>query len=156
MYEWVIFAHLLGIFGFLLAHGAAAAVSFRLRGERELTRIGALLELSRSVTAVASASLLLLLVAGVILGFLGHWWGQGWIWTSLGLFLLMGVGMMALGSRPFNRTRQLLAAGERSLQPAGLDKEVAAALAALHPIPLTLVGGAGLAIILWLMLFKPF
>jgi uncharacterized membrane protein len=91
MYQWLVFAHILGIFGFLLAHGSAAGVAFKLRGEREIPRVRALLDLSSSVTTVASVSLLTLLVAGVILGFMGHWWGQGWIWISLGLFVLMGV-----------------------------------------------------------------
>ena len=35
MYSWIVFVHVLGVFGFLLAHGAAAVVAFRLRGERE-------------------------------------------------------------------------------------------------------------------------
>lgn len=162
MYQWIVFAHILGIFGFLLAHGAAAAVAFKLRAERDVERIRALLELSRSVSMVSSVALLTLLTAGVALGFMGQWWSHGWIWTSLGLFLLLGVTMMALGSRPFNRTRQLLQMEPRSakvapaLQGDALRQAVAATLSATHPLLLTLLSGVGLALILWLMMFKPF
>ena len=164
MYQWLVFAHILGVFGFLLAHGAAAAVSFKLRGERQIERIHALLDLSRSVTTVASISLLVLLAAGVTLGFMGHWWGQYWIWTSLGLFILMGVSMMALGTRPFSRIRQVVSTGAPSgaksgIQPQAalaIDKQLPALLADIHPMLLSIAGGGGLAIILWLMMFKPF
>ena len=162
MYQWIVFVHILGIFGFLLAHGAAAAVAFKLRAERDDTRIRALLDLSRSVSMISSVALLTLLAAGVALGFMGQWWGKGWIWTSLGLFLLIGVAMMALASRPFNRVRQMLqmakapAKASVAFEGAALEKQVAATLGATHPLLLTLLSGVGLALILWLMMFKPF
>lgn len=166
MYQWVVFAHVLGIFGFLLAHGTAAAAGFKLRGEREIPRIRALLDLSRSVALVGTVSLLVLLAAGIALGFMGNWWGQGWIWTSLGLFILIGVTMTPLGSRPLNRIRQTIdpAASKpaNSRSTAGtataiaVDEQLPALLAATHPWLLTIIGGGGLAVILWLMMFKPF
>jgi hypothetical protein len=30
-----------------------------------------------------------MILFGVIAGFLGHWWGQGWIWVAL--FALLGI-----------------------------------------------------------------
>ena len=170
MYQWVVFAHVLGVFGFLLAHGTAAAVSFKLRGEREIARIRAMLELSRSVAMVGTVSLLVLLAAGIALGFMGNWWGQGWIWISLGLFILIGVTMTPLGSRPNNRIRQTIdpaaskrASGRSSAGTAtatataiAVDEQLPALLAATHPWLLTIIGGGGLAVILWLMMFKPF
>ncbi len=33
MYPWLVFLHLLGVFGFLLAHGASASASFALRAQ---------------------------------------------------------------------------------------------------------------------------
>ena len=114
MYQWLVFAHILGVFGFLLAHGTAAAVTFALRRQREVERVRVLLDLSRGVTMVANVSLLVLLAAGITAGFMGNWWGQGWIWASLGLFILIGVTMTLLGSRPLNRIRQLVHAGNPS------------------------------------------
>jgi amino acid transporter len=164
MYQWLVFAHILGVFGFLLAHGTAAAVTFALRRQREVERVRVLLDLSRGVTMVANVSLLVLLAAGITAGFMGNWWGQGWIWASLGLFILIGVTMTLLGSRPLNRIRQLVHADNPSrsetISHSSLDtsaeKQLAVLLAATHSWLLTVIGGGGLALILWLMMFKPF
>src|SRR5579885_3713341 len=82
MYQWFVFAHILGVFGYLLAHGTAAAVAFALPRQREVERVRVLLDLSRGVAMVAGVSLLVLLAAGIAAGFMGNWWGQGWIWAS--------------------------------------------------------------------------
>lgn len=164
MYQWLVFLHILGVFGYLLAHGAAAAVSFLLRGEREMPRIRAWLDLSRTMTPVASVSLLVLLATGIAAGIMGNWWGHLWIWIAIGLLVLMGISMTVLGSRPFNRLRMLVQRSEPShKQQEGVrssesatDHELAALLADTHPLLLTVIGGGGLAVILWLMLFKPF
>ena len=164
MYQWIVFAHILGIFGFLLAHGTAAAVAFVLRRQREVERVRVLLDLSRGVTMVANVSLLVLLAAGITAGFMGNWWGQGWIWTALGLFILISVTMILLGSRPFKRLRQFVDAGNPSRSEAvshssldtSAEKQLAVLLAATHPWLLTVSGGGGLALIFWLMMFKPF
>jgi hypothetical protein len=164
LYQWVVLVHILGVFGFLLAHGTAAAVSFKLRGEREVARVRALLDLSRSVTVVGRVSLLVLLAAGIGLGFRGNWWGQGWIWASLGLFVLISIVMGALGTRSFSRIRALVQTSDltsgtpevQSAQATATEKQLAAMVSAIHPWPLTVIGGGGLALILWLMMFKPF
>jgi hypothetical protein len=164
MYQGLVFAHVLGVFGFLLAHGTAAAVTFALPQQREVERVRVLLDLSRGVTMVANVSLLVLLAAGITAGFMGNWWGQGWIWAALGLFILISVTMTLLGSRPINRIRQLVQAdnpsrsetiSHSSLDPSE-EKQLAVMLAATHPWLLTVIGGGGLALILWLMMFKPF
>lgn len=164
MYQWIVFAHVLGVFGFLLAHGTAAAVSFKLRGEREVARVRALLDLSRAVTAISSVSLLVLLVAGITAGFMGNWWGQGWIWTSLVLFVAIGIAMTVVGSRPLNRLRDALRTGGPAPSKAAvlastgaaMDPQLGVMLAGVQPWLLTAIGGGGLAVILWLMMFKPF
>jgi hypothetical protein len=86
MYQWLIFLHVLGVFAFLLAHGASAAVAFKPRRERRCgckpERIRPLLELSQGTTAVMGGSLVVVLGTGVAAGILGNWWGQYWIWAS--------------------------------------------------------------------------
>lgn len=164
MYEWLVYAHVLGVFGFLLGHGSAAAVAFKLRSERSVERVCVLLDLSRSASAVANAALLVLLAAGIAAGFMGSWWGQYWIWTALGLLVLISIAMLAVGSGPLVRIRQLLQPGmsrhaKKSGPPAPetvSDQQLAALLDGIHPVLLTAIGGGGLALILWLMLFKPF
>jgi hypothetical protein len=164
VYQWLVFAHVLGVFGFLLAHGTAVAVAFALPRQREVERVRVLLDLSKGVSMVANISLLVLLAAGITAGFMGNWWGQGWIWAALGLFILIGVTMTIVGSLPLNRIRQLAHAGNpsrsettshSSLDPAA-EKQLAVLLDATHPWFLTVIGGGGLVLILWLMMFKPF
>lgn len=164
MYSWLIFAHVLGVFGFLLAHGASAAVAFKLRRERHRgcnpERIRPLLELSQGSTVVMSSSLVIVLGTGVAAGFLGDWWGQYWIWASLGVFLLLSLAMTLVGRRSFEQVRAAVGQ-EHGLKgsPAGgegKEEELAAALKSVHPLLLTLIGGVGLAALLWLMMFKPF
>ena len=104
------------------------------------------------MSMLGRVSLLVLLLAGIILGFMGNWWGHGWIWTALILLVLMGVAMSVLASRPLLQARQLLAA-----KPAAeVDPQLSTLLAAPNPVVLSVIGGVGIAIILWLMQFKPF
>ena len=165
MYQWLVFAHVLGVFGFLFAHGTAAAVAFALPRQREVERVRVLLDLSRGATLVSDIFLLVLLAAGITAGFMGTWWGQGWIWTALGLFILLSVTMTLIGSRSINRIRRLVQAGnpsrpEKTISHSSLDlsteKQLAVLLTATHPWLLTVIGGGGFALILWLMMFKPF
>ena len=46
LYQWWVFIHIVGVLGFLLAHGVSVAVLFALRRERDPGRIRALLALS--------------------------------------------------------------------------------------------------------------
>src|SRR5260370_7122910 len=162
MFQWFLFPPPLAVFGSLLAHGTAAAVTFALRRQREVERVRVLLDLSRGVTMVANVSRLVLLAAGIAAGLMGDWWGQGWVWASLGLFILIGVTMTVLGSRPLNRIRQLVHAGNPSrsetISHSSLDtsaeKQLAVLLAATHSWLLTVIGGGGFAFILLLLMFK--
>jgi hypothetical protein len=152
LYQWIVYVHILAVFAFLLAHGAATAITFKLRGERQIERIRALLDLSQSMSILGRVSLLVLLLAGIILGFMGAWWGHGWIWTALILLVLMSVAMSLLASRPLLQARQVLAAKTAPEE----DQQFRALLAAPNPAALSVIGGVGIAIILWLMQFKPF
>ena len=163
MYDWLIFLHVLSAFGFLFAHGASAIVMFRVRAEHDPARIGALLDLSNSVGGAVATSALLLFLSGIGLGFLGGWWGRGWIWASLTLFVVIGVLMSWLGRMYFERVRRALGIptdADRNKKiappPALPQDEVAAVLASGRPVVLAIVGLGGLAVITWLMMFKPF
>lgn len=96
MYRWVVFLHILSAFLFVLMHGASAIVSLRLRKERDLDRVRALLDLSTAYLGGTYGALLMLLGAGVVAGFLGKWWGQGWIWVSLGVLIALMAAMYVL------------------------------------------------------------
>ena len=162
MYPWPVFLHLLGLFGFLLAHGASSSAAFALRRERNLERVRALLELSANSYGVMYGVLLVLLVSGIWAGVLGQWWGRAWIWVSVILLIVILGAMGVLGSRTYGYVRK--AAGlpyfegmkqQPAAEPASAD-EIDDLLAKGKPVLLTLIGYGGLAVIAWLMMFKPF
>lgn len=163
MYQFWVFVHLVGVFGFLLAHGVSAAVALSLRRERDPQRVRALLELSSWTLGGFYVSFLVLLAGGIIAGFLGHWWGQGWIWAALGVLLVMMGAMYGLASTYYRRVREAvgLPASGRARRPieAGSPTqtmELEPLLRSSRPMLIVVVGIGGLLLILWLMVFKPF
>ncbi len=157
MYQWLVLLHIVGVFGFLLAHGVSVFVAFRVQNEKDIHAIRALLGLSASAVMASTFSLLLLLIGGVAAGFVGHWWSFGWIWTALGVFVLVWILMSAFTGPAFRKAR--IAVGFTG--PTTVDKSVVSdklpeALAALRPWLPTVTGSVGLLIILWLMVLKPF
>ncbi len=106
LYNWIVFLHILGAFTFVLAHGVAAGVSLKLREERELPRVQALLELSNTATQGMYVGLVILLIGGITAGFMAGLWGRGWIWTALVLLVAMIAFMFARASRYYGEVRR--------------------------------------------------
>jgi hypothetical protein len=162
MYQWLVFLHVLGAFGFLLAHGGSANVAFRLRRERDPERVRTLLDLSGGSTMVMYLSLLVLLIAGIIAGFQGRWWGFGWIWVSLVLLILIAIVMYVTSTAQFNKVRKVLGmpyfegGKPRPAQAIASIAEIEKVLESWSPWLSISIGMGGLAVILWLMIFKPF
>ncbi|MBI4259085.1 MAG: hypothetical protein HY658_00830 [Actinobacteria bacterium] len=163
MYRFFVFLHVVGAFGFVMAHGASAAVAIRLRREREVARIASLVELSSSSLTVLYVSLLLLLVGGVTAGFLGHWWGEGWIWTAIGVFFVLMMSMYSLANSWVNAVRQAVGVqtyeqAKKKIDPSppGTPEEIAAVVTSSRPFLILAVGAGGLGVLLWLMVYKPF
>jgi hypothetical protein len=160
MYSWLVLLHLLGIFGFLIAHGASASVFFALRHERNVDNIRSLLQLSGGSARALIISLLTLLLSGITAGFVGHWWRYGWIWLSLLLLIAVYAGMSLLGTRILNEVRMGLGLPSTYGEPPRPDRfsaeELDAQLEKIHPYRLASIGFGGLALIAWLMMFKPF
>ena len=164
MYSWLVYIHVLATFAFLLAHGVSSVVALRLRRQRDPALARAWLQLNASggFVAVFYGSLLLLLITGIISGFMGDWWGQGWIWLSLALLIGIIVGMFFIGTRRYSRLRQALGMpwfDGRKEHPAGEPasiEEIHALLAGSPALALTVIGFGGIAVILWLMMFKSF
>ena len=107
-YSWLRFAHVLGVLVFVLAHGAPAAVSFRLRREQDLERIAALLDVSAASYVAMVIGFLWLLATGLTLGFIGPWWTMAWFWTALVLLFVVAGVMTPLAAIPYNKARKAL------------------------------------------------
>jgi plastocyanin len=154
VYEWWVFVHLAGVFGLLVSHGVSIAVTFRLRAERDPVRAVTLLEISSSTISAFYLSLAVLLLGGIVAAFDGGWWGYGWIWASLATLAAIFVAMYALARPYYHRIRFVataMAEGSHAVTPEQFEK----LLKAPQPLSIAGIGFAGLAVILYLMLFKP-
>lgn len=164
MYSWMVYLHILATLSFLIVHGVSSVVAWRLKKQRDPATARAWLELNTNgvVIAVFYGSLLVLLICGVVAGFMGDWWGRGWIWLSLTLLIGIIISMFIIGSRYSGRLRKALGMpwfDGRKEHPAGEPapiEEIHALLAGSPALALTVIGFGGIAVILWLMMFKPF
>lgn len=153
MYRWWVFLHLVGVFGFLLAHGVSVAVAFRLRKEREPARVQALLAMSSASINAFYPAVALLLVGGVAATFDGNLWGYGWIWASIVLLVLVSGAMYSVARPHYRRLRFITDAMVDGSEAVGAD-QYAEALRSRQML-IAGIGSAGLLLILYLMLFKP-
>lgn len=145
--------HITGGFGFVAAHGATAAVAFRLRREREPDRIRALLELSRSTRRLMYWSLLVLVVAGIANGFfVVRYSERGWLWTSLILLAALIAVAFPMAVPYYRRIRSAVDPGG----PVANSQELARLLTSSRPLVIAWVETVGILLILWLMVYKPF
>ena len=76
LYQWIVLLHVIAAFTFALAHGVSAGVALKLRGEREIPRVQALLDLSQFATNGMYVSIFVLLIAGVAAAFIAGLWGR--------------------------------------------------------------------------------
>ena len=118
MHRWWVLLHIAGAFGFLMAHGVSAYAVLRLRKERDPVRVSQLLEMSSGSIGVMWNSIGLLLIGGVVAGFTGHFWGQGWIWAAIVLLLAITLAMYAVATPWVKRLRTVagaMAEGSRAV-----------------------------------------
>lgn len=158
----MIFAHLLGLTLFLIGHGVSMFFSMTLRTERNPDRLRAGLDLSLMGLIANYLGLVLLIGSGIWLGFAGGFWGQGWLWTSIvilvllmGFMMFMGVTYFsrirtAVGLQPYRSTRQV------TLGPVASPEELDRLLTGPQARITSIVGFVGLLALLVLMIFKPF
>ena len=162
MHKWLVFLHVLGAMGFMLAHGGTTAMTLLLKRQRDFDHMRALLDLSRHSGPMFGVALLLLLGSGIAAGFTGHWWGEGWIWAALAILVGITVGMAWSSRAHYHRLRKLLGMPyfdgrkEQPALPPASEEEIYAVQATLRPGLLAAVGSGGVVLIAWLMMFKPF
>jgi len=142
MYQWIVFIHIASVMGLLLVH--PVTVAFHLKEERNDTRIRELLEVSEAASALRWVFFGLTVASGIVLGFMGSWWGTAWIWAALVIFVAIGLVMNLYGGRTIDRI-----ADTRD------DVEMERLLTRFRPGILAVTGTGGLLLILYLMLFKP-
>jgi len=142
MYQWLVLVHIASVMGLLLVH--PVTVAFHLKVERDNTRIRELLEVSEAASTLRWVFFGLTIATGVVLGFMGGFWGTAWIWAALVIFVLIAVVMNVYGGRTIDR-----------IADTKDDAEMERLLERFRPAILAVTGTGGLLAILYLMLFKP-
>ena len=154
-YAWILWLHIASGLGFMAIHGASMVVPYVIRRETDRKRIESLMSFSAKTVVPMYISLLAVIGTGLWLGFvLPGWMTQAWYWASLGLLLLITM-LMFFVARPFGR--KVLAACE--MRPTGVprhsDAELRQILGSQRTNVITAMGVIGIALILWMMVFKP-
>jgi len=161
-YPWVVFVHVAAAFLFFMGHGASMWSSDQIRYERDVDRIKVLLVMSSRSLSMVYASLVTLLVAGIVAGIMGGHFSRGWIWAAIVVLVLIIALMYGLATPYYTRVRAAV-----GLRPRGYAKdapdptplpadELAALVNSRRADYIGLVGVIGLLILIWLMMFKPF
>lgn len=154
MYQWWVFLHLAGVFAFLVSHGVSMVITFRLQRERDPRNVAALLQLSSATISAFYISLVLLVLGGILAAFQGHLWSYGWIWGSAIVLLLVFLAMYFMARPYYQRVRFVTAALVEGSQAVTAD-QYDSILRSGRARTIASIGLGGLAVILYLMLFKP-
>ena len=160
--RWLVFLHVLSAFTFFLAHGASAAMAFRVRRETDFARIRAMLDLSEATVEIMFVSFLVMGLTGVGLPFFIRIWDRGWVWVSILLMAFVFIWMVRMNERAYKILRKLVGLPYRQgskeylAEPPASSDEVTAQLKKMNVTGLIVVGYLIPALVLWLMIFKPF
>ena len=159
MYNWLVFLHIFFGFTFMLAHGVHAAAILAFRNEKDPERALTFFNIVPEIRMVRYLTVLMGL-SGFIAAFITPWWRQGWVWTSVVVFVIISYIMYRYGARYFGLIQdaaiQAIEAKKNNSNVEESLKRFEAVRTAQDPIIVSIVGILGLAIILWLMRFKTF
>ncbi|HJT63542.1 MAG TPA: hypothetical protein VJ839_02095, partial [Candidatus Limnocylindria bacterium] len=107
-YPFLVFLHIIGAFIFVGAHAVSVYVAFQVPSVTDGAKAEALLMLSGQAVDGLHAGLGLLVASGIVAGFVGHWWGQPWIWLSLDLLFAITAYMYVSVSKAYTPARHAL------------------------------------------------
>lgn len=153
-YGWWKFIHLVGVVGFVAAHGTSMAATLLMGRIREPQQVAGVLQLSAATVSAFYVSTLVLVVGGIGAGVQGQWFNQGWIWLSIGLLIGVGALMFPMARRHFRRIRMVLELMETGTAVSRDD--FARVVNSGNPILTVGTGVIAILFILYLMVMKPF
>jgi len=162
LYPWVVTGHVLFVILAFSAHGVNAFAMYRVKREPDRARAAALLDESQFALVIAGILLLLAIVLGIVAAVMGSHFSRSWPWVAI-VVLVVSIGIMTpLAATPLGRVRQALGMPSRMDRrgiappaPVG-DAEYAAVRARLQPELVGALGILAIAILVWLMVAKPF
>ena len=159
MYNWLVLLHIFFAFLFMLTHGAHAAAMLKFRGEPDPEKSLTFFSNVPDIKYVRYLTVAMGLF-GFAPAFMTAWWRQWWIWLSALVFLIVSWVMQKYGAGYygiiFDASNRLIEAKKTNTNLPAAQKEFDDARNAPHAMIVSVVGIVGLAILLWLMRFKPF
>lgn len=158
MYLWVVYLHVIVIFLFLIQHTVDIFVTFKLRAQKEPEGIyatyGFMLDNNTRNLRITYS---LIILTGTAAGFISTWWKQGWMWTALGIMIVLWFGMRRIGSNYLTAVDSITDHAIKNRDDSSaIDKFRNELRARREPEMLAILSVIGGGIILWLMMFKPF
>jgi len=165
LYNWMLWLHILFAILFFFAHGVSMATAFLLPKEKDVKRMSMLLDMPNITIPLMGISMLVLLITSIYMGYAAQWWSRGWWGASTLIFFLMAGWMTWYGRTYYSPIRKALGleymTGMSTHNPADETKsvdmeEVHRLIAKTNPHMLATVGLVVLAVLLFLMRFKPF
>jgi hypothetical protein len=160
--RWLVFLHVLSALAFFLLHGTSAAMAFQLRKETNFDRIRGMLDLSSSTLVGMGIALLILGLTGLTMPFLVHIWNRIYIWASIVLMVGAVAYMGVFNESHYKQLRRLVGLpymkGSKTMpaEPPSSPEAVAAHIQMTSVVGLAITGFVIPAIVLWMMIFKPF
>ena len=159
MYNLLVFLHIFLSLLLMLGHGAHAAAMLKFRGELDPERS---LTFFNNVPDIKYVRYLTMAMGlfGFAPAFMTIWWRQWWIWLSVLVFLIVSWVMFRYGAGYYNiiegAATRLIEARKTNVNLPAAEKDFDDARNSPYPMLVSVVGIVGLAVILWLMRFKPF
>lgn len=153
-YTWFVFVHVAGLVLFVAAHGVSMFTAYRIRALRDPAAVLADLAWSQAATRVATVGLLALLIGGAGAATVSGVWGTRWVLGSVVVLVIVIAAMYGVGARYYYALRGRLTPDALAAAPIS-TAELTTLLSSRVPDVLTGVGGIGLLVLVWLMVFKP-
>jgi cytochrome bd-type quinol oxidase subunit 2 len=155
MAEFWLFLHLVGMAGFLAAHGVSMYAMLQVRtAGTDRAQIFELCQLSKRTVPPMYVSTGLLVVGGVAAGIQRDMFGESWLWISI-LVLLATMAMMSSVATPYMKKLRDGCTRWHDGTYALSDEDLHATLAGPVTMLTSAVGTLGLLVILYLMVYKP-
>ena len=158
MYQFLLYLHIFGAVLFFISHGATALGMFRVRDNRHPEAVRALMGLRATQLWGFGVGFLLMGLSAIALGVMNGSWGRFWMWGSTVIFFIIWTVMGFWGRGYYDAIEMALDPNSEKAQKAkkpetrSLDEVIESG----RPILLAWIGIGGTAIILWLMMYKPF
>jgi hypothetical protein len=153
-FQWMLFLHVLSVLALLGTHGTSMVVLYRIRAERDRTRIVNLISRSGETAIPMYVSVGAIVLTGVLLGLkltvFSHWW----IWVAIGI-LAATIALMTVVAKPYFRRVKEACEVRPSGVPRVSDEELGQILRSPRAHVITAIGVIGLVAILYLMVFQP-